>query len=163
MTLPSPTTLEAGRLALAAALTAAAAQTPDMPVPARNEGLDVGLVVTGRPGKGVKAWLNIVDADPRPLTELLGADDDGETEMEGIVRLELIVQAVDSERREAAFDRMIKAIGAALRADRTLGGACDDLTVSALRLTSLALEGMAQLKAGEITIALLHTAPDLLA
>jgi hypothetical protein len=143
-----------------AALAQALAVT-GLPAPVRNEGLDRGLqAVTGAAGP-VKAWLNVVDGDVDTIAEVMGGGGaHGERDMMIPARLELIVQARDPDRRDSAFDIMLAAIGAALRADRTLGGACDDLAFGKVQRTGLALDGMAGIKAAEINIEMLAVAED---
>lgn len=163
MSMPEGITREAAaHLALVEALRAAAAASDDLPAPFRNKGLDHGLVETGRAGAKARSWLNIVDADPRPLSEMLGQSDEGDLEFEAHARLEIIVSAIDDDVRETVFARLMKALGDSLRADRTLGGACDDLMIGAVRRINLALDGVAQMKAAEVSVALLLTAEDLL-
>lgn len=163
MSTPEGITREAAaHLALYTAVLAASQGSEDLPAPFRNKGLDHGLAETGRSGARVRAWLNIVDADPRPLTEILGDSDEGDMEFEAHARFEIMVSAIDDDARETAFARLLKALGNAVRADRTLGGACDDLTIGAVRRINLALDGVAQMKTAEISVAMLLTGKDLL-
>ena len=69
--------------------------------------------------------------------------------------LEVVVQAGTS--RASAFDDLIGAIGAALEADRTLGGVCDWLEPEAPASVDLPVEGAAALKAAVITVVLHYT------
>jgi hypothetical protein len=64
--------------------------------------------------------------------------------------LEVVVQA--STGRASAFDDLIAAIGAALEADRTLGGLCDWIEPEAPASVDLPIEGAAALKAAVITL-----------
>jgi len=64
--------------------------------------------------------------------------------------LEVVVQAPNE--RAIAFDSLIAAIGAALEADRTLGGLCDWIEPGAPASVDLPVEGAAALKAAVITI-----------
>ena len=64
--------------------------------------------------------------------------------------LEVVVQA--STGRASAFDDLIAAIGAALEADRTLGGLCDWIEPEAPASVDLPVEGAAALKAAVITL-----------
>ena len=59
--------------------------------------------------------------------------------------------------RASAFDNLIAAIGAALEADRTLGGLCDWIDPEAPASVDLPIEGAAALKAAEITVVLHYT------
>lgn len=58
--------------------------------------------------------------------------------------IEAVVQGAD---RDAAFDMLIARIGAALAADRTLGGLCDWDEAEAPRPVDLPVEGAASVKA----------------
>ena len=69
--------------------------------------------------------------------------------------LEVVVQAGTS--RASAFDSLIAAIGAALEADRTLGGFCDWVEAEAPASVDLPIEGAAALKAAVITVVLHYT------
>ena len=69
--------------------------------------------------------------------------------------LEVVVQAPNG--RATAFDILIAAIGAALEADRTLGGLCDWIEPEAPASVDLPIEGAAALKAAIITVVLHYT------
>ncbi len=69
--------------------------------------------------------------------------------------LEVVVQA--GTGRSNAFDTLIASIGAALEADRTLGGLCDWVEPEAPASVDLPVEGAAALKASVITINLHYT------
>lgn len=69
--------------------------------------------------------------------------------------LEVVVQAGTS--LASAFDDLIAAIGAALEADRTLGGLCDWIETEAPASVDLPIEGAAALKAAVITVVLHYT------
>ena len=69
--------------------------------------------------------------------------------------LEVVVQA--GSGRASAFDDLIAAIGAALEADRTLGGLCDWVEPEAPASVDLPVEGAAALKAAVITVVLHYT------
>jgi len=69
--------------------------------------------------------------------------------------LEVVVQA--GTGRVSAFDDLIAAIGAALEADRTLGGLCDYVEPEAPASVDLPVEGAAALKAAVITVVLHYT------
>lgn len=64
--------------------------------------------------------------------------------------LEVVVQA--GTGRASAFDDLIAAIGAALEADRTLGGLCDWIEPEAPASVDLPIDGAAALKAAVITL-----------
>ncbi|MGB3626390.1 MAG: hypothetical protein WA989_11190, partial [Henriciella sp.] len=63
--------------------------------------------------------------------------------------LEVVVQAPNG--RATVFDSLIADIGAALEADRTLGGLCDWVELEAPASVDLPVEGAAALKAAVIT------------
>jgi len=69
--------------------------------------------------------------------------------------LEVVVQA--GTGRASIFDDLIAAIGAALEADRTLGGLCDWVEPEAPASVDLPVEGAAALKAAVITAVLHYT------
>ena len=69
--------------------------------------------------------------------------------------LEVVVQA--GTGRASVFDNLITAIGAALEADRTLGGLCDWIEPEAPASVDLPVEGAAALKAAVITVVLNYT------
>jgi hypothetical protein len=64
--------------------------------------------------------------------------------------LEVVVQA--GTGRASTFDSLIGAIGAALEADRTLGGLCDWIEPEAPASVDLPIEGAAALKAAVVTV-----------
>ena len=72
--------------------------------------------------------------------------------------LEVVVQA--GTGRANAFDDLIAAIGAALEADRTLGGLCDWVEPEAPASVDLPVEGAAPLKAAVITVVLHYSTAD---
>ncbi len=71
--------------------------------------------------------------------------------------IEAVVQSSD---RDAAFDVLTASIGAAIAADRTLGGLCDWIEVEAPRPIDLPVEGAAALKAAVIAVVLHYTTAD---
>ena len=72
--------------------------------------------------------------------------------------LEVVIQA--GVGRDGLFDTLTASIGAALTADRTLGGLCDWVEAEAPEPVDLPIEGAAALKAAVITIVLHYTTPD---
>ncbi len=71
--------------------------------------------------------------------------------------IEAVVQGTD---RDAAFDTLTASIGAAIAADRTLGGLCDWVEADAPRPVDLPVEGAASLKAAVITVVLHYSTAD---
>ncbi|WGW03564.1 acyl-CoA transferase [Tropicibacter oceani] len=65
--------------------------------------------------------------------------------------IEAIVQGAT---RDLAFDTLTASIGAALTADRTLGGLCDWVEAEAPRPVDLPIDGAASLKAAVIPVVL---------
>jgi hypothetical protein len=74
-----------------------------------------------------------------------------------------IEAVVQGTARDAAFDILCASIGAALAADRTLGGRCDWIEAEAPRPVDLPVEGAAGLKAAVIPVILHYTTADPLA
>ncbi|SUZ32929.1 hypothetical protein ROE7235_02695 [Roseibaca ekhonensis] len=62
--------------------------------------------------------------------------------------------------RDAAFDTLTASLGAAIAADRTLGGLCDWVEADAPRPVDLPVEGAATLKAAVISVVLHYSTPD---
>lgn len=67
---------------------------------------------------------------------------------------------VDAADRDAAFDTLKREIGAAIAADRTLGGLCDWVEAEAPTTEDLPMEGGATIKAGVIAIRLHYATTD---
>jgi hypothetical protein len=65
--------------------------------------------------------------------------------------------------RDTAFDALAAGVGAALAADRTLGGLCDWAEAEAPRPVDLAVDGASTLKAAVIPIVLHYSTSDPLA
>lgn len=74
-----------------------------------------------------------------------------------------IEAVVQGAARDAAFDALCAGVGAALAADRTLGGLCDWVEAEAPRPVDLAVEGAAGLKAAVIAVVLHYATDDPLA
>ena len=72
--------------------------------------------------------------------------------------LEVVIQA--GSGRDALFDALAGSIGAALAADRTLGGLCDWVEAEAPEPVDLPIEGAAALKAAVIIIVLHYSTAD---
>ena len=77
--------------------------------------------------------------------------------------VEVIVQGRTPADRDAAFDALTAAIGAALAADRTLGGLCDWVEPEAPQPVDLPVDGAQALKAAVIEVTLIYTTSDPLA
>ena len=74
--------------------------------------------------------------------------------------IEAVVQGAS---RDAAFDTLCASIGAALAADRTLGGLCDWVEAESPQPVDLPVDGAASLKAAVIPVVLHYSAADTLA
>ena len=72
--------------------------------------------------------------------------------------IEAVVQGTND--RDAAFDTLCACIGAAVAADRTLGGLCDWVEAEAPQPVDLPVEGAAGLKAAVIRVSLFYTTSD---
>ncbi|WP_274789804.1 hypothetical protein [Roseovarius tolerans] len=77
-----------------------------------------------------------------------------------LTEIEAVVQGT---ARDAAFDTLTASIGAAIVADRTLGGLCDWVEAEAPRPVDLPVEGAASLKAAVIPVVLHYSTADPLA
>lgn len=62
--------------------------------------------------------------------------------------------------REAAFDALKQAVGAAIEADRTLGGLCDYVLGEAPAPIMLPIDGGEGMKAATIPVVLMYGSPD---
>jgi hypothetical protein len=71
--------------------------------------------------------------------------------------LEAVVQSPD---RDTTFAALCASIGAAISADRTLGGRCDWVEAEAPRPVDLPVEGAASLKAAVIPVVLHYSTAD---
>jgi hypothetical protein len=76
------------------------------------------------------------------------------------IDLDVAVQGPTPAERDAAFDALITAIGAAVAADRSLGGLVERLDALAPIPTELAIEGAAGLKAATLGITANYIASD---
>jgi hypothetical protein len=74
-----------------------------------------------------------------------------------------IEAVVQGATRDASFDTLCASVGAAIAADRTLGGLCDWVEAEAPRPVDLAVEGAASLKAAVIPVILHYSTADPLA
>lgn len=74
--------------------------------------------------------------------------------------IEVVVQAGDPAARDAALDTLLASIGAALAADRTLGGLCDWIKPEAPKPVDLPIEGAATLKAAIVPVVLTYATAD---
>lgn len=131
----SETILKALLAALATAAPAGASVT-------RNTALPVAI-----PAAGAIVLRDGATGDPEvllsPLTYLY----------DHAAEIDLIVAAPDSTR-DAVFDTLVRAVGAAVTADRTLGGLCDWVELGPPAPVELAEDGAVTAKAATITATL---------
>ena len=71
-----------------------------------------------------------------------------------------IEAVVQGTARDATFDNLCASIGAAIAADRTLGGLCDWVEAEAPRPVDLPIEGATSLKAAVIPVILHYSTAD---
>lgn len=71
-----------------------------------------------------------------------------------------IEAVVQGAARDAAFDTLTSSVGAALTADRTLGGLCDWIEAEAPQPVDLPVEGAASLKAAVIPVVVHYATND---
>ena len=71
-----------------------------------------------------------------------------------------IETVVQGATRDATFDTLCASVGAAVAADRTLGGLCEWIEAEAPRTVDLAVEGAASLKAALIPVVLHYSTAD---
>ena len=71
--------------------------------------------------------------------------------------IEIIVRRADND---AAFDALRTAIGAAIAADRRLGGLCDWVEAQAPEATDIPVDGAAPLKAAVVPVQLHYSTTD---
>ena len=73
--------------------------------------------------------------------------------------VDILVDLPDAQR-DAGFDALRLAIGAALASDRTLGGLCDWIEAEAPAPLAIPVEGAETLKAATITVVMQYDASD---
>ncbi|NDR57132.1 acyl-CoA transferase [Aliiruegeria sabulilitoris] len=74
--------------------------------------------------------------------------------------VDLIVETGTDAERDAAFDTLKLALGAAIAADRTLGGLCDYVLGEAPAPLDLPVEGAEGLKAATVGVVLTYATDD---
>jgi hypothetical protein len=73
--------------------------------------------------------------------------------------VEIVVAGATPAERDTALDDLLSAIGAAVAADRTLGGAVEWAAPGAPRFDDVVVEGAAASRAALVTVTLAFTAP----
>ncbi len=134
--------LEALQLALYAAL------PPYADLLERNETLPSRI-----PAGGVMILRDGDPGDPEVTLSPLAYHYQHRAEIDVLVELQ-------AAERDAAFDALARAVGAAVAADRTLGGLCDWVEGAAPAPLALAIEGAESMKAATITVVLHYSAAD---
>lgn len=79
---------------------------------------------------------------------------------EHAARVEALVQAPQAATRALALDGLLRAVGEALAADRTLGGTCEWLAWEAPAVDELPVAGGAAIKAATIVVVLSYSTAD---
>ena len=74
--------------------------------------------------------------------------------------IDVVVDRASAAERDAAFDALKLAIGAAIAADRTLGGLCDYVLGEAPAPVDLPIDGAEGLKAATIGVVLAYATED---
>lgn len=74
--------------------------------------------------------------------------------------IDIAVEAAHPAARDATFDALRRAIGAAVAADRTLGGRCDWIEAEAAGSAEIPLVGAAAIKAATIPVILTFATTD---
>ena len=77
--------------------------------------------------------------------------------------VEAIVGGASAATRDAALDDLLAAVGAAVAADRTLGGLCDRVEAGAPDVEAAVVEGAAPLKGAAVPVTLIYATGDPLA
>jgi hypothetical protein len=90
------------------------------------------------------------DGDPGEPEEALGGF--GSVYYQHAVEIELYVEEGEAAEREAAFDALLQEIGAALKADPTLGGLAFGLTYGRPEPTIEAVAGAPAIKGATLTV-----------
>ncbi|MBR9837029.1 MAG: acyl-CoA transferase [Rhodobacteraceae bacterium] len=135
--------------AFLAALTAAA---PSGAVVARNETVPLRVPAGG--------WICLRDGDPGDPEYLLSPP---LYVYEHVAEVDVVIDLAGAAARDALFDTLKQAVGAATAADRTLGGLCDYVLGLAPVTVELGVEGAEDMKAATIGVMLTYGSSDPLA
>ena len=123
-------------------------------MPADAELLDRNETLPMRVGKAGSAILRDGDpGEPEVTLSPLAFHYQHRAEVDLLVEL-------TADTRDAVFDALAQTVGAALAADRTLGGLCDWIEGAAPAPLALAIEGAESMKAATITVVLHYSAAD---
>lgn len=142
-------------------------------MPSRSETILVALHAALRtalePATRVERNLSLPSRIPAGGIAILMDGDPGEPEQtlgivayhyDHVAEVEIVVDKAVDRESDAAFDRIKLAIGAALAADRTLGGLVDWMEAAAPRPLEVPVEGTLGLKAAALPIRLEYSTPD---
>ncbi len=138
----SETVLQALHAALAASLPAGVTLARNAGLPARVPAVGMMILRDGDPGEP-----EFLFSPPLYV-------------FEHRAEVDLIVEAGADAERDAAFDALKLALGAAIAADRTLGGLCDYVLGEAPAPLDLPVEGAEGLKASTVGIRLSYGSDD---
>ena len=140
-------------------------------MPTRREEVLTALFARLRevPGAAVKREEPLPEKVPAAGLVTLRDGDPGEPEVllspltylwQHQAEIEVIVQQTPADAATAALDALLADVGAALAADRTLGGLVDWIEWGAPRTRDLAIDGAACLKAATVTVTLHYASAD---
>ncbi len=127
-----------------------------------------GLLLAGAGGAEVRRGDVLPEDVPDDGLIILRDGDPGEPEVtispliyhyQHTAEVELFVRAEDGQR-DALFDMLAQAVGAAVAADRTLGGLCDWVEALAPEPADLPVAGAAPIKAAVVTVILHYSTSD---
>lgn len=107
-----------------------------------------------------KGWVCLRDGDPGEPEVLLSP---ATYIFEHLAEVDVVIELRGSDARDALFDQLKQAVGAACAADRTLGGLCDYVLGRAPEAAEVPVEGGENLKAATIGIILTYATSDPLA
>lgn len=116
---------------------------------ARNEVLPVKLPAGG--------YAIVFDGDPGEPEETFSPL---RFHYEHVAEIDVVVAGASAAQRDAKFDALVAAIGAALVADRTLGGLVDYMQARAPVTDVDPVEGAEALKSATIPVVLHYATPD---
>lgn len=140
-------------------------------MPSRRETALSALLaaLTAVPGAAVERESAIPERVPSGGLVILRDGDPGTPEVtlspllyhyEHAARLEVLVQAPQAAIRALALDGLLRAVGEALAADRTLGGTYDWLSWEAPSVEDLPVAGGAAIKAATVIVILSYSTAD---
>lgn len=118
----------------------------------RNETLPVRVPAAG--------WICLRDGDPGQPEALMSPP---VYVYEHLAEVDVVIDLDTAAARDAAFDVLKQAVGAATAADRTLGGLCDYVLGQAPVPIELPMDGTENLKAASVGVNLIYGTSDPLA